>query len=62
VRERLAAGTLRLHGWWFDIGHAQVHAYRPARECFVPINEVEGEQMLAELRGEDGEKLSSSAA
>lgn len=51
VRERLAAGTLRLHGWWFDIGNAQVHAYRPQRECFVPIDEEEGEQMLAELRG-----------
>ena len=49
VRERLAAGTLRLHGWWFDIGNAQVHAYRPDRDAFVPIDEVEGEQMLAEL-------------
>jgi carbonic anhydrase len=49
VRERLAAGTLRLHGWWFDIGHAQVHAYRPARERFVPIDEMEGERMLSEL-------------
>lgn len=51
VRQRLAAGTLRLHGWWFDIGNAKVHAYRPNRECFVPIDEVEGEQMLAELHG-----------
>ncbi|WP_224240846.1 carbonic anhydrase [Hyalangium gracile] len=51
VRERLAAGTLRLHGWWFDIGNAQVHAYRPGREAFVPIDENEGEQMLAELEG-----------
>lgn len=51
VRERLEAGTLRLHGWWFDIGNAQVHAYRPGRDCFVPIDENEGEQMLAELNG-----------
>ena len=49
VKERLAAGTLRLHGWWFDIGNAQVHAYRPGHDKFVPIDEVEGEQMLAEL-------------
>jgi carbonic anhydrase len=74
VQERLAAGTLRLHGWWFDIGHAQVHAYRPERECFVPIDEQEGEKMLAELRGDSVEqaipvekaapvvKVSSSAA
>ena len=49
VRERLAAGTLRLHGWWFDIATGLVHVYRPRRERFVPIDEVEGEQMLAEL-------------
>jgi len=53
VRERLAAGTLRLHGWWFDIGTGLVHVYRPHRERFVPIDEIEGEQMLAEL-GERG--------
>jgi carbonic anhydrase len=69
VRERLAAGTLRLHGWWFDIGNAQVHAYRPARERFVPIDEQEGEKMLAELWGDGGverpsnlQKASSTAA
>jgi carbonic anhydrase len=62
VRERLEAGKLRLHGWWFDIGHAQVHVYRPELERFVPIDETEGERMLAEL-GEDGvRRLSSSAA
>jgi carbonic anhydrase len=59
VQERLAAGTLRLHGWWFDIGNARVHAYRPAREAFVPIDEEEGEKMLAELRGDAVEKVPS---
>jgi carbonic anhydrase len=49
VRERLAEGRLRLHGWWFDIGNAQVQVYRPGHDRFVPIDEVEGEQMLAEL-------------
>jgi carbonic anhydrase len=62
VRQRLEAGTLRLHGWWFDIGKAQVLAYRPTRESFVPIDEVEGEQMLAELRGEGTMKAASTAA
>lgn len=60
VRERLAAGTVRLHGWWFDIGHAQVHVYRPARGCFVPIDELEGERMLSELAGNDSWGLVSS--
>lgn len=62
VRERLAAGTLRLHGWWFDIGNARVHAYRPGREAFVPIDESEGEQMLADLGANGVGAASTSAA
>jgi carbonic anhydrase len=49
VKERLAAGTLRLHGWWFDIAHAQVHAWRPAQSRFVPMDELVGEALLREL-------------
>jgi carbonic anhydrase len=61
VRERLAAGTLRLHGWWFDIGTGLVHVYRPRRERFVPINEIEGEEMLAELGEPRVEKTGTAA-
>jgi carbonic anhydrase len=60
VRQRLEAGTLRLHGWWFDIAHARVHAYRPDLERFTPIDELEGERMLAEL--EKNERGSTSSA
>lgn len=60
VQKRLAAGTLRLHGWWFDIGHAQVHAYRASLQKFVPIDEAQGEQMLAEL-GADQASISRVA-
>ena len=62
VRDRLAAGTLRLHGWWFDIGQARVHAYRPDLERFTPIDEVEGERMLAELEASNDDTTSSTAA
>ncbi|RYZ42042.1 MAG: carbonic anhydrase [Myxococcaceae bacterium] len=51
VRDRLAAGTLRLHGWWFDIGAAQVHAYRSDLGRFVPIDETEGDRLLTQLSG-----------
>jgi carbonic anhydrase len=27
VRERVAAGTLRLHGWWFDIASGSMYSY-----------------------------------
>jgi carbonic anhydrase len=52
VRERVEAGTLRLHGWWFDIANAQVHTYRPAQGRFVPMDELVGEALLREL-GDD---------
>ncbi|MBZ4420056.1 carbonic anhydrase [Myxococcus sp. RHSTA-1-4] len=51
VKERLEAGTVRLHAWWFDIGHAQVHAWRPALGRFVPMDELVGEALLRELGG-----------
>jgi carbonic anhydrase len=37
VRERLAAGTLRLHGWWFDLACAEVLMFDEASGIFVPI-------------------------
>ncbi|AKQ65195.1 Carbonic anhydrase [Myxococcus hansupus] len=49
VKERLEAGTLRLHGWWFDIGTAQVHAWRSAVGRFIPMDELVGEALLREL-------------
>ena len=51
VKERLEAGTLRLHAWWFDIAHAQVHAWRPAVSRFIPMDELVGEALLRELGG-----------
>ena len=34
VRVRLAEGTLRLYGWWFDIGSGGMYAYDDARGRF----------------------------
>ncbi len=53
VQEKLAAGKLRLHAWWFDIGQAQVHAYRSSLGKFVPIDEAQGELLLLELNGQE---------
>lgn len=49
VKERVAAGKLRLHGWWFDIASAQVHVWRPAHGRFIPMTELVGEALLREL-------------
>ena len=39
IRERVTAGRLRLHGWWFDIREAEVHEYRASDRCFRLIDE-----------------------
>ncbi len=37
VADRLAAGTLTLHAWWFDLGQAQVLAFDPETCAFSPL-------------------------
>jgi carbonic anhydrase len=49
VRQRLAEKTLRVHGWWFDIRRAEVHAYAPRVRRFVPLDETEARRIIAEL-------------
>jgi carbonic anhydrase len=39
VQERLAAGALRLHGWFFKIATGELFAYDSATEQFQPIKE-----------------------
>ena len=52
VRDRLAAGKLRLHAWWFDIAQAEVSAYEEQAGRFVVIDEAEAERLLERLGGE----------
>ncbi|HUC84977.1 MAG TPA: carbonic anhydrase [Candidatus Acidoferrales bacterium] len=37
VRERLANGTLQLHGWFFKIATAELFAYEPEKRQFSPL-------------------------
>src|SRR6266568_9389120 len=37
VQERLADGTLRLHGWFFKIATAELFAYDPDTRQFGPL-------------------------
>jgi len=41
VRERLEKKQLRIHGWWFDIAHADVYCYESSVNQFVLIDEKE---------------------
>jgi len=38
INEALQAGTLRLHGWYYDIGNGRVYAYNPETETFDPLH------------------------
>lgn len=37
IKERLAEGKLRLHGWFFKIATGEIYAYDPLSEQFQPI-------------------------
>ncbi len=47
VREAEAAGRLRLHAWWFDLGRAEVLDRDEAEGRFVPLDEARAERLLA---------------
>jgi len=49
VRERLEKKLIRLHGWWFDIAHADVYCYEQNINQFVMIDENEGKLILDRL-------------
>jgi len=49
VVERLALGTLRLHGWWFELENPTVHAHEERERRFVPIDEAYVERYQAGL-------------
>ena len=37
IAERVVAGEMCLHGWYFDIAHGELLRYNPARSGFEPI-------------------------
>jgi carbonic anhydrase len=37
IRERVEAGTLALHGWYFDISAGELLAYSPEAQAFAPL-------------------------
>jgi carbonic anhydrase len=55
VRERLANGTLRLSGWWFDIAQGEMLAYRRESRSFEAITGETMEQMLLRLEPKQGD-------
>lgn len=52
VADRLKQGTLRLHGWWFDIRHADVYAFDPQAGRFLLIDADYAEVLLARFHSD----------
>ncbi|MHB8635387.1 MAG: carbonic anhydrase [Fimbriimonadaceae bacterium] len=59
VRARLDRMQLTLHGWWFDIGNAQVLAHEPRAGRFVPVEQAY-ESALAQSRQDASTKLNQA--
>ncbi|MBS0606461.1 MAG: carbonic anhydrase [Verrucomicrobia bacterium] len=49
IQERLEKKLLRIHGWWFDIGQADVYCYEESIHQFVLIDENEAKLILERL-------------
>jgi len=49
VKELVEEGKLRVHGWWFDIAHADVYCFEPTLNKFVLIDEEESKLILKRL-------------
>lgn len=49
VKERLANGRVKLHGWWFELKTAYVYAYDDTAKKFIVIDEEEATRILARL-------------
>lgn len=50
VQERLKAGKLALHAWWFELSQADVYAYEDAQNRFVLIDESEAVRIVARMK------------
>ena len=49
VRERVAAGTLHLSGWWFDIATGDMYSYERSSRSFEVIDRQVAERIIARL-------------
>lgn len=50
VRDRVSAGTLRLGGWWFDVGAGTMHVYDRVSRSFGIIDRPMAERLIAFFR------------
>jgi carbonic anhydrase len=49
VRDKVSAGTLRLHGWWFDVASGSMCAYDRESRSFAVIDRQLADRLVARL-------------
>ena len=49
VRQQVAAGALRLTGWWFEIGTGSMYTYERASRSFEVIDRQRASRLLERL-------------
>ncbi len=52
VREQVEKKQVRVHGWWFDIAHADVYCYEQSINQFVLIDETEAKLIFERLNNQ----------
>jgi carbonic anhydrase len=60
VADRIQAGQLRLHAWWFDIKEAEVYEYDPSEGRFRLIDEEFASRLLLPSVPVQGRELAQS--
>ena len=53
IAKKIAEGSLKLYGWWFDIAEAEVYNWDDDAKSFYVMDEVRTERLIATL-GADG--------
>lgn len=51
-------GDLTLHGWWFEIGKANVYAFSEKKQKFVLMDDKKVEELLERLEKNENEESS----
>ncbi len=49
VKDRVASGKLKLHGWWFELKGADVYSYEDSEKKFILIDEEQAQKILTRL-------------
>lgn len=49
VQQKIQEGSLKLHGWWFELSQAEVYAYEEEEGQFILIDDLEADKILQRI-------------